>query len=318
MEGETLMFHRKTADVANGKWKGILLHFGVSERSLTGKHSPCPICDGRDRFRFDNLDGKGTSICSYCGARDGMKLAMDFTGRTFVEVASEIDGMCGNIKFEAGGKKVEMTDDERIRMMRETFQQTQPIEPGDLAHRYLSSRNLEELSYPKTLRFAPKMRDGEGGIRPALAALVGVYGEAKFSTIHRTFLKPDGSGKAEMESPRKLMPGSLPDGACVVLSDYQPGQILGIAEGIETAMSASNRFGLPVWAAINATMLSKWQPPEGCEEVLIFGDNDASHTGHAVSYALSRKLRSRKIRTEVHIPEREGEDWADVYMREAK
>lgn len=311
------MFHDKTANVAKGKWRGILMHFGVSEKSLTGKHGPCPICDGHDRFRFDNKDGRGTSICSFCGARDGFGLVAALTGKSFSEYAAEIDGLCGNIKPEVGGHRMEMSEDERVRMMREAWQQTRPIQPGDLAHRYLAGRGLDEQVYYKTLRFADAMRDGEGGIRPALVALVGVYGADKFATMHRTFLKPDGSGKADMESPRKLMPGSLPDGACVALSEYVPGQPLGIAEGIETAMSASNRFGLPVWAAINATMLQKWLPPEGCNEVLIFGDNDKSHTGHAVSYALSRSLRAKKVRTEVHIPKDEGDDWADVYMRES-
>lgn len=310
------MYHDKTQNVAKGKWKGILMHFGVSERQLNGKHGPCPVCDGTDRFRFDNIDGKGTSICSFCGARDGMKLVMDLTGRSFPEVAREIDNIVGNIKPGTDKPKVEMDDVERVRMLREAFQQTRPIQPGDLAHKYLATRNLEELIYPKALRFAEAMRDGEGGIRPALVAMVGVYGQDKFATMHRTFLRPDGSGKADMTSPRKLMPGALPDGACVVLSEYYPGQVLGIAEGIETAMSASNRFNVPVWAAINATMMTKWLPPEGCEEVLIFGDNDASHTGHAASYTLSRKLRAKGVRTEVHFPKAEGEDWADVYLRE--
>ena len=41
-------------DVAAGKWHGLLLGFGLSERQLSGKHCPCPICGGNDRFRFDD------------------------------------------------------------------------------------------------------------------------------------------------------------------------------------------------------------------------------------------------------------------------
>jgi putative DNA primase/helicase len=26
----------------------------MDERALSGKHGPCPLCGGRDRFRFDD------------------------------------------------------------------------------------------------------------------------------------------------------------------------------------------------------------------------------------------------------------------------
>ena len=67
-------------------------------------------------------------------------------------------------------------------------------------------------------------------------------------TLHRTFLRPDGSGKAEMRSPRKLMPGTVPEGSAIRLGPV--GAVLGIAEGIETALAASMMFEMPVWSAI--------------------------------------------------------------------
>lgn len=310
------MYHDKTANAAKGKWKGILMHFGLSERQLNGKHGPCPVCDGTDRFRYDNIDGKGTSICSHCGARDGMGLVMAMTGRSFPDVAKEVDGLLGNIKHGSDEPKQIMTEEDQRRMLRTAYQNTAPIRVGDLAHRYLASRKLDEQVYPKALRFAEAMRDGEGGIRPAMVAMVGVYGADRFTTMHRTFLRPDGSGKADMTSPRKLMAGGTVDGACVVLSDWQTGQPLGIAEGIETALSAANLHGIPVWSALNAGMMTKWMPPEGCKSVLIFGDNDESHTGHAAAFTLSKKLRAKGIATEVRMPDQVGDDWADVYMRQ--
>lgn len=42
---------------AAGRWRAILLSLGVNERALSGKHGPCPLCGGRDRFRFDDKDG---------------------------------------------------------------------------------------------------------------------------------------------------------------------------------------------------------------------------------------------------------------------
>lgn len=306
-----MTFHQKTYEAARGKWRGILLELGMPAAALTGKHCPCPMCGGENRFRFDNKDQRGTFICNQCGAGDGVKLAVAFVGKPFREVCDQIDAILGNLKPDAPARK-EIGDEDRVRILREAFASSKPVAPGDLAHAYLASRKIDELVYPKTLRFHPAMKDGEGGIRPCMIALVGVYGEGRYATMHRTFLKPDGSGKAEMESPRKLMPGALPDGACVALSDYAGGA-LGIAEGIETAMSASALFDMPVWAAINSAMLAKWWPPEGCEEVAIFGDNDPKFGGQAAAYSLAHRLSVKGIAVTVHIPPLAGEDWNDVY-----
>ena len=59
---------------AQGRWRDILQSLGMDERSLSGKHGPCPMCGGKDRFRFDDKDGRGTYFCSGCGAGDGVKL----------------------------------------------------------------------------------------------------------------------------------------------------------------------------------------------------------------------------------------------------
>lgn len=305
------MISTNTAIAAKGKWRGVLLALGMPERSLNGKHGPCPMCGGTDRFRWDNKEARGTFYCGQCGAGDGMELAIKYTGEDFKTVAARIDGLLGNVKFEA--IKPQMTDDNRVAMLRDTWAATHPIEAGDLAHQYLASRNLDELVYPTALRFAPSLRDGDGGIRPCMVAMVGVHGEEKFASMHRTFLKPDGSGKAEMPSPRKMMAGSIPDGACVMLSEYTGG-VLGIAEGIETAMSASALYSMPVWSAINSCMLAKWQPPAECKEVVIFGDHDAKFGGQKAAYTLAHRLSVTGISVSVEIPQTVGYDWADIYM----
>lgn len=310
------MYHEKTALAARGKWRGILLVLGVPEKSLSGKHGPCPICGGRDRFRFDNLERRGTWICSVCGAGDGLQLALAVTGRSFKDLAGEIDVMLGNIKTD-GPVKAMLSEDDRRRALVGVWAATSPVVPGDLVHRYLASRGLDEVVYPKALRFGQCLPDGECGVRPCMVALVGRHGEAKFDTMHRTFLKPDGSGKAEMEAPRKLMPGELQAGACVALSEWGGSGSLGIAEGIETALSASALFDMPVWAAVNANMLAKWWPPEGCEEVAVFIDHDKNFTGHAAGYRLANRLAMRGVPVTVHCPDPAGSDWNDVLMRRA-
>lgn len=311
------MFHDKTEHAAKGKWRGILLELGLPETCLHDRHGPCPMCGGKDRFRWDNNEGRGTFICSQCGAGSGMKLAIEYTGKPFKEVARRIDELVGNVKPDTIQPRQPMSDEKRREILKRTYLETQEVQPGDLVHRYLESRGVDEMIYAPALRFAPKLRDGDGGVRPAMVAMIGVPGEARFRSMHRTFLKPDGSGKAEMASPRKIMPGELPEGACVMLSEYVPGGPLGIAEGIETAMSASALFGMPVWAAINSAIMKKWAPPEGCTEVAIFGDNDPKYGGQAAAWALAHRLAVKGIRVTVHIPDQAGVDFNDILMRNA-
>lgn len=320
----TPRFHEKTEHAAKGKWKGILMALGVPAASLTGKHSKCPLCTSKDNFRWDNQEGSGSFICT-CGAGKGMKLAMEFTGEGFPEVAARIDALLGNVKPDATQPKREMTDHDRRELLRATVAETAPVQPGDLVHAYMTTRRLDQVVYPKALRFGPALKDGQGGVRPCMVALVGVHGETdasgrqRYCSLHRTFLRPDGLGKAEMEAPRKMMPGALPDGACVMLSDWPGYGAIGVAEGIETALAASARFDLPVWAAINASMLAKWVPPAGAEEVAVFADNDPKFGGQAAAFALAHRLACKGVPVTVHIPDLPGTDWADVWAKsEAK
>lgn len=311
------MYHEKTTQAAKGKWRGILIELGIPKNFLVDRHGPCPVCGGTDRFRWDNKDGRGTFFCSQCDPGDGMALACAFLGKPFAEVAARIDGILGNVKPDAPARRARTEEETRSALIA-TYLDSKPVQPGDPVDRYLATRNLDELVYPKALRLVEKLRDGEGGVHPCMIALVGRYGEPKFDTIHRTFLKRDGSGKAEIASPRKLMPGPVPDGASVMLSDWTESGPLGITEGIETAMAASAIFNIPVWAAISSSMMRKWLPPQGCEEIVIFGDNDLKYGGQAAAYHLAHRLAAKNLPVrQVLIPDTPGEDWADEYLRKS-
>ena len=63
---------------------------------------------------------------------------------------------------------------------------------------------------------------------------------------------------------------------------------LGIAEGIETALSAHAIFGVPVWAALSADNVARWRWPEGVARVTIFAD--AGNAGRQAAATLSDRL----------------------------
>lgn len=296
---------RKTCDAARGKWKGILLQLGMDAKHLTGKHGPCPMCGGDDRFRFDNKDGAGTYICNQCGAGTGIDLVKAWKGWDFKAAAQAVDEVLGNVPSDPPAKPA-LSDENRRRLMNALWKASRPVDEFSPAGWYLESR-VPGWKACADLRFAEAAPVPSGGTSPALLALVrdAVTGEP--ATIHRTFLTQDGA-KAAMDNPRAMMPGELPESISVRLAEAC--QTLGIAEGIETALAAQVKFGVPCHAALTAGFLAKWQPPEGVRRVVIFGDCDQSYTGQAAAYTLAHRL-SRKLQVEVRIPGQFGTDWAD-------
>lgn len=294
----------KTVDAARGKWRGILLALGIDQNFLTGKHGPCPMCEGRDRFRWDNQNGDGGFICNVCGAGSGFDLLRQVKGWDFRTAANEIDKIVGNVSAEPVRQK--MDDHRRVELLNDLWKASSPLQEGDPAQSYLAGRITLPRALPKCLRYAPSCRMPDGQSIPALLAMVTAQ-DGSPANIHRTAIHTyDGSKRA-----RAMMPGDLPDGCAVRLFPVH-GNRLGIAEGIETSFAAAHRFGVPVWSAINSTMLAKWTPPAGVEEVFIFGDCDPKFGGQAAAYQLAHRLAARhRLAVQVHIPGQMGLDWAD-------
>lgn len=154
----------------------------------------------------------------------------------------------------------------------------------------------------------------DGDDKTVLPAMVAKVADAdgRPVNLHRTYLTPDGE-KAPVAQPRKIMPGQIPDGSAIRLA--APTDVLGIAEGIETAFAASSLFRMPCWAAINAPILSKWFPPPGIKKVVVFADNDANYAGQHAAFQLANRLTVKmKVEAEVYIPDCVGHDWNDVLM----
>jgi putative DNA primase/helicase len=303
-------------DRARGRWPGILAAIGVPAKALRNKHGPCPICGGKDRFRFDDKGGNGTFICSQCGAGNGVKLVQMLKGDCdFKTAAQEIEKHIGAAAVMPTDKGQRQDDQKRRDDMAALWKRAKPITLDDPAGLYLNTR-LGITTFPANLRQVADERYTEDGARPewfpAMIARVDPSDEARIAgeraALHRTYLNREG-GKADVGSPRKMM-GAMPTGAAVRLMPHE--NILGIAEGIETALAASIMFGVPVWAALTADLLQAWEPPAGVETVMVFGDNDHSLTGQAAAFSLGRRLKAKRLSVMVEMPQRMGTDWNDV------
>ena len=285
-----------TKELARGRWANILPTLGITPEFLTGKHCSCPLCGGKDRFRFDNKDGLGTYFCSQCGSGDGFMLAEKFTKRSFKEIATHIQGMWHTVKSMPQDKRDEAAQQRAIRNAWEGSWQPSTASPAAL---YLKNR----LGRP----WASKaIREYSGGM---IALISDVDG--KPVNVHLTALTRDGNKNEAANPIKRVMAGKLPEGCAIRIWDSAP--VMGIAEGIETAMAAAIMFKMPVWAAINGSLLAKWVPPEEARTIHIFGDNDLNFTGQSKAFALANRISVQFGREViVRIPDRIGQDWNDV------
>ena len=296
-------------DLAVGKWPGILEGLGIDRGLLTGRHTRCPICkEGKDRFRFDDLDGKGTFFCSKCGAGDGFDLAMRATGREFLDVAQEVEKLAPTVpKVRTAARRLVSG-----KALQRLWLEARPLADGDAVTAYLSGRRLPIPFGCKVLRCHPSLayRDGDKQVIGHFPAMLAAFQAPDGTTtaIARTFLGNGPKGKAPVPEAKKTL-GAMDNGGAVRLFPVAP--VLGVAEGVESALKAAEIFDMPVWATISAHGMETFLPPAGVEEVWFLGDRDSSFTGQKAAYTGAFRMHAKGYRAQVRLPSTTDMDWAD-------
>jgi putative DNA primase/helicase len=148
---------------------------------------------------------------------------------------------------------------------------------------------------------------------PALVAAVRDV-DGDLVTAHLTYLK-DGK-KAPVDAPRKTLTPMTGREGCAARLMPLAGQVLGIAEGIETAIAASVLHdNVPTWAALNTTLLGKFIPPDEVLRLIVFADRDVP--GMEAAWRL-REALSERCAVELRLPPAQFGDWADVLEARAR
>ncbi|RDD62630.1 DUF7146 domain-containing protein [Ferruginivarius sediminum] len=192
---------------------------------------------------------------------------------------------------------------------RRIWREAEPA-PDTLVQSYLEARGIR-LNPPPSLRFAPALRYPFSGIElPAMVAAI-QGPDRKLTGVHRTFLRVDGTGKANVQQP-KLSLGPQGKGAIRLA---RAGEVLGLAEGIEDALSAMQMFGIPCWCAISAGRLAKVALPDEVRHVHIFADHGEPgiKAAHEAVEAYTRQRRKVTLR----LPPDGFADWNEVLKAEA-
>lgn len=284
---------QRIALALKGQWYG---RYGVARCPAHGDRKPS----------LTLADGENGRLLAHCK-----------TGCAFTDVLRALRGLgaiggegerpeTSPAELEAHKARLRREAENRERQAVACWTETQPVH-GTAAETYLRSRAIS-CHLPETLRFHPACWHPSGKRLPAMVALV--EGGDGFA-VHRTYLRPDGSGQAD-EEPRKAMLGSVAGGAVRLGEARGP---LVVAEGIETALSLSCGL-LPapaqIWAALSTSGVSGLRLPHGrAGKLTIAADGD--EPGKTAARLLA--LRAASLGWTVSLlPAPEGRDWNDILM----
>ena len=340
--------------LAAGRWPDIIQRLAPSLGHLLplpGKQPRHGTCPGHastgDGFKFykDYAD-TGGGICNTCGGfPDGLSLIAWATGDTFKQVLSDVNDVLGGSDIQntrqvpvpvaakpAVDPKIE---DARIRKsLNAVYAQSVTLDhpQAEPARRYLSARGFKLL--PKTLRMHPALhwQDEDGkrsGPFPVLIAVI-IDSKGKGVSLHRTYLTYEGT-KAPVPKVKKVMmrpSDTTLQGSAIRLFPQAP--VIGVCEGIETAIACTEGCDLPVWPLVSAQFMASFVPPHGVERVIVFCDKNLPSTQHPEGHGqeagrkLVENLWSRGIKASLAVPPSpipvgaKDVDWCDEYVRNGR
>ncbi len=296
------------------------------------QHFPNGRRDG-DEWRLANIRGdaprkNGSCVIALKGERAGDWIDFDggqgggplsalehvtgLSGRDLFAYAADVAGWIPSAPARSDSRSMSAKEKDTSREIEIILSRCVPL-AGTLGETYLRSRGLAVPDCADLL-FHPDLAHWE--TKTGWPALVGVIRNAKGEPIgvHRTWLAADGSGKAPIKKNRKMLGQSA--GGALRLATPDVG-LIGIAEGIETALAAMTACpDLPVWAALSAGNLEQIALTSGIERVVLLADHDASGAGMRAAETAAKELHREGRRVFIASPAREGDDFNDLLLRE--
>ncbi len=183
---------------------------------------------------------------------------------------------------------------------RRLFAMSQPIR-GTIVETYLRGRSISSLHGTGALRFHPRCyhRPDEHSPTETWPAMIAAVTDlaGKQTGAQRTWLAPDGRGKAPVDTPRRAM-GDLLGNA---VRFGVPNSVMAAGEGIETTLSL--RCALPrmaMAAALSAAHLVAIRFPPSLRRLYIICDNDPA--GDSARDMLVERARQAGIEAIVLSP----------------
>jgi len=346
----------KVKSEAHGKWTQVFQKLASQELGPAmkhiGSHVACPVHGGDDGFRlFPDVQKTGGGISNQGGPKpDGFALLMWLFNWDFPTTVEQVAMALGLTHAEIAKKPYRkpvqepvLTHEESLKRKAElekVWKESIPISDprAKPALAYLIRRRLGLAWYnfygSKSVRFHPslpfydKIQRKVIGNFPAIVSLV-LGKDGKPVTIHRTYLTEDGQAlRKQFQQNKKFKDKKimayrkdkqLINGGAIRLGEAE--ETLGVAEGIETAGSASLLFGLPVWSCLNATLLELFEIPKSVKMLIVFADKDRNEAGFKAAKELQQKAWEQGIKCKIEMPPMtipecaKGVDWNDYWVQ---
>ena len=319
---------------ANGRWSAIIttLTPRLAQTVERGKrHGPCPLCEGKDRARCHNdFNDTGGIICNQCGGgADGLAVLMWANSWTFPETLESVANYLGltDSTFQAPRHRTPRSQSNKgwkreSRGVLAIWEGATPNHPR--LNEYLEYRGLSTTP-PDALRLHPSLEYWyEGKSYGKFACMVArIIKEGELVGIHRTFLDPDGPGKAPVMKPKlsKKCADTM-SGGSIRLFEPEADKPLVLCEGIESSLAVYEITGFPVWSCINSTMLEIVVLPDNVKSIIIGADKDRSGAGQASAEKLGRRFAGTGWDVKISLPPMpipegaSGVDWLDYLNKE--
>jgi hypothetical protein len=184
---------------------------------------------------------------------------------------------------------------------------------GTIVEAYLDRRGLPvKLGDLPSIRFLPRFAFAPRASFPVMIAAV-VTSHGEITAVQLTAIDPRTERKARIPAPR-LTFGPLGDGA--VRLGLQFDALLGLAEGVEDALTAQMLTGVPCWATLGAKRMPHVAVPRSVRELHLFPDDDDAGRQAAERTAPLHCEARRRVRK--RFPPATFKDWGAVAEAKAE
>lgn len=186
------------------------------------------------------------------------------------------------------------------------WHEAKAVTPDSAVWKYLRHERGMTLEIPVTIRAGTILHVD----RIALPCMVTAVQrpDGKLVSVQTTALTLHGK-KAAVSMPRRTT-GALGAGAVRLGA---AAEIMGLAEGVETALSAMQLAGITTWASLGAQRMHRVNIPDLCRELHIFVDADEAGMAAAERTAYAHRQTGRRVH--IRIPPDGCKDWNDAIMR---
>ena len=261
------------------------------------------------------IEGSHKALCPKCSARRSHQKEPCL----YVKITSEGCGFrCFNCGWKGGlndGRPKTRSRKERVsgKPTRDTNREAalriwREAKIGALP--YLSERHIA-LAAPLTLRRHGALLHKGTGLRLCGMVAAVQLPRGEIAAIHRTFLTSDWRRKAPVK-PCKMALGALGSGAVRL---GPAGEELGLAEGIETGLSAMQLFGIPVWCSLGSERLHKIGLPPEVRHVVLFADN--GEAGRKAAMRAVQTYTGQRRKVTLRFPPEQFGDFNDLLQARA-